>query len=91
MILQPAGKNKRVVPRGAMQLPVGMSRGGGAPRGSGAKRGHATTIRDKQIALPGSSTSFPLVSERKVDELNGGWWRDLSKAVAVRGRGGLRW
>ena len=89
VILQPAGKNKRVMPRGVMQLSVSMSRGGGVPRGSGAKRGHALTIRGKQIALPGSSASFPFVFERKVDKLNGGWWRDLSKAMAVRGGGGL--
>jgi hypothetical protein len=44
VILQPAGENERAVPRGAMQLPVGVSRGGGAPRGNGASRGHATTI-----------------------------------------------
>jgi hypothetical protein len=74
-----------------MQLPVGVSRGGGAPRGSGARRGHATTIRGKRIALLGSPALLPFVSERKVDKLNGQWWSDLPKAMAVRGGGGLRW
>jgi hypothetical protein len=90
VILQPARKNERAVPRGAMKLPVGMSRGGSVPRGSGARRGHATNIWSEQIPLPGSSVLLMFVSRRKVDKLNGQWWRDLLKAMAVRGGGGLR-
>ncbi len=56
----------------AMQLPVGMSRGGSASRGSGVTRGYASTSQDKQIALSGYCHFHLSPGEREMSWMDDG-------------------